>query len=85
MEKKLRKSKMVAIKVMWFSSLFEKEEKKINFKSQKKWTKKTRRDLKYMPWLMQLMNLDLHYLFACFFFYGKYSLLRLFPIILPPS
>ena len=35
MEKKLRKSKMVAIKVMWFSSLFEKEEKKINFKSQK--------------------------------------------------
>ena len=28
MEKKLRKSKMVAIKAMWFSSLFEKEEKK---------------------------------------------------------
>ena len=35
MEKILRKSKMVAIKAMWFSSLFEKEEKKINFKSQK--------------------------------------------------
>ena len=84
MGKKLRKSKMVAIKVMWSSRLFEKEEKKSNLKA-----KKVDKKDKTRPKVYALANVIDEFrstlLICLFFFYGKYSLLRLFPIILRPS
>ena len=69
---------------MWFSRLFEKEEKKSNLKA-KKVDKKDKTRPKVYALAGAIDEFRSTLLICLFFFYGKYSLLRLLPIILRPS